>query len=73
LSILHSDLNRQNPRNYADFLDASDIIRRLKTANGKPNAGKKRPRITSAGGVLRRMPKVNAATNEFTLWITSRF
>ena len=60
LIILHSDLKRQNPRNYADFRDHDDIQQRLKTANRKHNAGKTRARITSADIPLRRMLKVNA-------------
>lgn len=67
LSILHSDAKRRNPRSYADFSERSAIQRRPKTASWKWNVGKKRARVTSAGAVLRRMPKTNAGKNEFGL------
>jgi len=52
LSILHSNVERQLPRDYADFGNLSDIERRLKTASCKTKAGKKRARIASTGVML---------------------
>jgi hypothetical protein len=45
LSILHGDLERQLPRNYAGFLDHDDIPQRPKTASCELDAAKMRPKI----------------------------
>lgn len=65
LSILHSDVKRQIPRNYAAFRDLADIQRRLKTASWKWNAGKTRAKLPCQGATIRRMPKTNAGKSVF--------
>ena len=60
LSILHTDVERQLPRNYAGFRVRSDIQRRPKTASGEWSAAKMRARVASRGAALRPMPETNA-------------
>jgi hypothetical protein len=60
LSILHSNIERQLPRNSADYHDDVDIERRPKTASGEQNAAKMRARLASAGADLRLTAELNA-------------
>jgi hypothetical protein len=73
LSILHSGVERQLPRNYADFQDHNDIRRRPKTANGECNAGKKRARLASPGAGLKLMPEMNAGKTVLGIGMRTRF
>ena len=61
LSILHSGIKRQLPRNYAGFRERDDIVRRPKTASCEWNAGKMRARVASPGAGFRRIPETDAA------------
>lgn len=70
LSILHFDVLRQKPRNYADLGEHGSIERRPKTASWKWNAGKTWARTACRGAALRPTRKENTGKNEFDLWIT---
>jgi hypothetical protein len=61
LSILHSDVERQLPRNCAGFRDSCAIQRRPKTASGEWNAAKMRSGVASRGEGLRLIPEMDAA------------
>jgi hypothetical protein len=60
LSILHSDFERQLPRNYAGSRDRCDIVQRPKTANDESNAAKMRARIGRDEEAIQPMGRSNA-------------
>jgi hypothetical protein len=60
LSILHSCIERQLPRNYAEVGGSDDIEQRPKTASWKQDAGKKRAEVASPRAAPSRMPQMDA-------------